>query len=220
MNDSEARRLETFIRMRQFGVDNAADFPAGSIGATQFAVIDTVIGEVETLAGNQTAGRGQSMQNTVTKDTARENLREALYEISRTARSMAYQFDGIEAKFRLPRSQSDQNILATGRAFYEESETYEADFRSYGLDAGFRADLLADVEAFENSLDPTGTAIDERVAATAEIGAAIRRGMIARRILEGVVKNKYRNNIGKLAAWLSASHIEKAPVLNPRPKDE
>lgn len=23
-------------------------------------------------------------------------------------------------------------------------------------------------------------------------------------------KNKYRNNVGKLAAWLSASHIEKA----------
>jgi hypothetical protein len=36
--------------------------------------------------------------------------------------------------------------------------------------------------------------------------------MIAKRILDGVVKNKYRSNVGKLAAWLSASHIEKAPA--------
>jgi hypothetical protein len=35
--------------------------------------------------------------------------------------------------------------------------------------------------------------------------------MVAQRILDGIVKNKYGNNIGKLAAWLSASHIEKAP---------
>jgi hypothetical protein len=35
--------------------------------------------------------------------------------------------------------------------------------------------------------------------------------------LDGVVKNKYRNNVGKLAAWTSASHIEKAPK---KKKDE
>ena len=27
----------------------------------------------------------------------------------------------------------------------------------------------------------------------------------------GVVKNKYANDVGKLAAWTSASHVEKAP---------
>jgi hypothetical protein len=43
MNDSERRRLEMLIRVRQFGVDNAADFPAGSIAAAQFGVINTAI---------------------------------------------------------------------------------------------------------------------------------------------------------------------------------
>ena len=38
MTDSERRRLEMFIRVPQFGLDNAADFPAGSIGAAQFTV--------------------------------------------------------------------------------------------------------------------------------------------------------------------------------------
>jgi len=39
----------------------------------------------------------------------------------------------------------------------------------------------------------------------------IRDGMIAKRKLGGVVQNKYNNDPGKLAAWLSASHTEKAP---------
>lgn len=211
MTDSERRRLEAFIRIRQFGVDNAADFPAGSIGATQFTVTGALIDEIEVFAGDQAAGWGDARQAFATKGTARENLSDELYDMVRTARSMQYQFDGIEDKFRMPANLSDQNLLAVGRAFYVESLQYDADFQAYGMDKNFRAELLAAIEAFEQSLNPTGSAIDEQVAGTAEIGDAIRRGMIARRILEGVVKNKYHSNVGKLAAWLSASHIERAP---------
>jgi hypothetical protein len=211
MTDSERRRLETFIRIRQFGLDNAADFPPGSIGAVQFGVIGTVITETEQFAGDQAAAIGDSRQSFATKETARENLREEMYEIVRTARSMQYQFDGIEDKFRMPANMSDQNLLATARAFHTESEPYNADFQAYGLGDKFRQDLQTAIDAFEAAMNPTGSAIDSQIAGTAEIGAAIRQGMIARRILEGVVKNKFANNVGKLAAWLSASHIEKAP---------
>lgn len=211
MTDSERRRLEMFIRVRQFGEDNTADFPTGTIGATQFAAIDAVIGEVEQFTGDQAASFGDARQLFVSKETARENLREEMYEISQTSRSMEYEFDGIDAKFRMPRNRNDQDLLAVGRAFHAESEQYETAFENYGLGARFREELQSAIDAFEASLNPTGSAIDDQVAATAQIGDAIRRGMIARRILEGVVKNKYRNNVGKLAAWLSASHIEKAP---------
>ena len=40
-------------------------------------------------------------------------------------------------------------------------------------------------------------------------------GMRARRILDGIVKTKFANNVGKLTAWLTASHIEKAPMKKP-----
>jgi hypothetical protein len=33
--------------------------------------------------------------------------------------------------------------------------------------------------------------------------------MTARRILDGIVRNVYKQNTGKTAAWTSASHIEK-----------
>jgi hypothetical protein len=40
---------------------------------------------------------------------------------------------------------------------------------------------------------------------------------VAVRTLDGIVKNKYTNNPGKLAAWLSASHVEKAPKKKENP---
>jgi hypothetical protein len=41
--------------------------------------------------------------------------------------------------------------------------------------------------------------------------------MIKVRILDGIVRNVYANNPGKLAAWLSASHVEKAPKKKATP---
>ena len=66
-------------------------------------------------------------------------------------------------------------------------------------------------DAFESTFTATASATAEHVAATADTSAKIREGMIAKRILDGVVQNKYNNDPGKLAAWLSASHVEKAP---------
>lgn len=218
MTDAEQRRYDMFIRVRRFGEDNAGDFPAGSVGRTQFDEIDAVIDLINQHSGDQTEGADESRFAFVGKDTARENLRAELYDISRTARSMNYQFPGFANQFRMPRSLSDQNLLAVGRAWFDETLANRVDFENYGLPATFRDELQAATDAFQTSLDAPGTSIDEQVAATAEIGAAVRRGMIAKRILDGVVKNKYRNNVGKLAAWLSASHVEKVAVENPRPK--
>lgn len=105
----------------------------------------------------------------------------------------------------------------------------EASFISYGLAKDLRDQLHDSADNFEaimpnvasalgdaaNSFEATFsapvTAVDNRVAATAEIGESIRRGMIALRICDAVMKNLYAANTGKLAAWLSASHVERDP---------
>lgn len=57
----------------------------------------------------------------------------------------------------------------------------------------FAAKLIASLRSFDE----------------AAIGEAISRGMVARRILDGIVRNVYKSNTGKIAAWTSASHIER-----------
>lgn len=51
----------------------------------------------------------------------------------------------------------------------------------------------------------------EHVAATADTSAKVREGMVIVRVLDGIVRNVYGNDPGKLAAWISASHVEKSP---------
>lgn len=111
----------------------------------------------------------------------------------------------------MPHNSSDQNSLAAASAFIAAMGAYEDDFIAYGLTDEFLGDLQNDINAFEQNLDVPAKARETHVAATAEIGAVVRRGMIAVRILDGVVKNKYLNNVGKLAAWTTASHIERTP---------
>ncbi len=210
MNDSERRRYEMLVRVNQFGVDNAGDFPSG-VGAAQFAAYKTVVNETESKSALQAGGFAEAAQQFEVKDTCRENLRDEMSDISRTAKSMEYEFDGIADKFRFQRNMNDATMLATARAFITEAGPYSADFIAYGLPATFLADLTTAADAFEASFSNTAAATAEHVAATADTSAKIREGMIAKRILDGVVQNKYNNDPGKLAAWLSASHTEKAP---------
>lgn len=210
MNANERRRYEMLVRVKQFGFDNAADFPAG-IAAAKFAEISTIVDNTEAIGGEQAGGMASAAQKFEVKDTARENLRDDMSAIARTARSMEYDFDGISDLFRFQRNLPDAAILATARAFHTESAGYQGDFVAYGLPANFRLALDANADAFEASFGETATATAEHVAATAELSSSIREGMIAKRILDGVVQNKYSDEPGKLAAWISASHVEKAP---------
>lgn len=211
MNDSDRRRYECFLRIKQFGIDNTADFAAIPIAVTNFAAITTEIDFLDEQGADQQAGIGEARGATEVKGTAREDLREEMSDIARTARSMEYEFDGIADIFRMPRNLSDQNLLATGRAFATEGAKKEEDFIAYGMPATFLTDLTAAADAFEASFGPQGSAIDDHVEATAEIGESIQRGMVARRILDGVARNVYRHDTGKTAAWTSASHIERPP---------
>lgn len=209
MNDDNRRRYEMQVRVTQFGVDNAGDFTG--IATTKFSEMATLVNEIEATSSAQQSGFGEAAQQFEVKDTARENLRDEMSDISRTAKSMEYAFDGISNKFRFQRNMSDANMLAKARAFETEANPYKSDFEAYGLSANFIADLTAAADAFEASFSNTASATAEHVAATADTSAQVREGMVIVRILDGIVKNKYANDPGKLAAWISASHVEKAP---------
>ena len=209
MTKRERVRFYMFIRVVGFINDNLDDFAPGGVVLTQHAVLQAVAAALETLSGEQISGFGDARFEFNNKDTARENLREMLSEIAATARSMVYEIAGIDLKFRMPRNNNDAGLLAKARAFLSEATPHKDDFIRYEMDNDFLSDLQALIEDFENALGAPGSAIDSHVAATAEIGAEIRKGMVAVRTMTGAVVNKYRNDAGKTAAWTSASQIEK-----------
>lgn len=214
MKKYERVRFDMFIRVAQFITDNASDFAVGGVVLTQLTVLQAVIVKLQTLMGDQSEGLVEARFGFNSKDIARENLRDLLSLIARTARSMVYEFPGVDLKFRMPRNRNDAELLGKANAFLTEATPLALDFERYEMEKNFTTDLQNRINEFEASLSAPASAIDEHVAATAETGAEIRKGMIAVRTMQGAVKNKYKNNVGKLAAWLSASHIETS-----KPKD-
>src|ERR1044072_1576164 len=133
MTKKERVRFEMFIRAVPFIRGLGDIFPAGSIVAIQLAVLEAVIATIQALTGEQTTGIADARFGFNSKDTARENLREMLAEIARTARSMVYAFPGINLKFRMLQGDSDVKLLALGRSFLTEATPLKDAFIQYGM---------------------------------------------------------------------------------------
>lgn len=212
MRDVERRTSEMFARCSEFGAAEAASFPATGLGGKLFADLKAVNVELDTHATRQSSGASSAEQGTTTKGAAREALRDDLATISRTARAMAEETPGLDDKFRLPRGRAnDQTLLADARAFATDALPLKATFIEYGMPAYFLEDLDEDIADFEAALNAQSTGKRQRVAATAAIDDLIERGMNIARRLDAIVRNTFRDNPAKLAAWLSARHIERSP---------
>lgn len=221
MKDTERRRLEMFIRVREFGAAHAAQFPPTDFAGQQFAILDSAINALEQQTSAQSSGRSRVRESTSSKAAARDELLRDLEAISRTARAMALTAPGLNDKFRIPHNQSNQTVLATARAAAADALPLKAEFIKRGMPDDFIEDLEADIEMLEQAVTHKAQGKDVHVAATAAIDREIERGMNAVRELDPVVRNKFASDSATLAAWSSATHVERnprrAPVTPPTP---
>jgi hypothetical protein len=118
---------------------------------------------------------------------------------------------GLEEKFRLPHSASDQAWLALARSCAQDAVPLKAELARWSLNEKFFNDFDAQITAFAQSIESRAQKTGERVAATASIDGAIERGTNAVRALDAVVHNTFREDAGTLAEWTSASHVERQP---------
>jgi hypothetical protein len=211
MKDSDTRRYEAFLRVREFGAARAAQFPPNSFGAEKFTALGAVIAGLDEHATTQVSGLNTAQQGVTGKAAARDELRRDLEAVSRTARIMAFDTPGLEDRFRLPRGPKDQELLNTARAFAAAAQPLAAEFTRRGLPADFLADLASEIEIFEQAVNRKTEGRAAHVAATAAIDDLIEDGMKHLRQLDTVVRNIFADDPATLAAWTSASHVERAP---------
>jgi hypothetical protein len=211
MKDTERRRLEMFIRVREFGLAHAAQFPLTSFAGEQLAIVDSAINALESHASVQSSGRSTVRQSATSKAVALDELMSDLEAISRTARAMGRTMPGLADKFRIPHNQSNQNVLAVARATATDALPLKAEFIRRGMPTNFLEDLQADIDEMERSITRKAQGAGAQVAATAAIDTEIERGMNAVRELDPFMRNTFSSDPATLAAWQSASHVERAP---------
>jgi hypothetical protein len=218
MNDNLRRRYEMLIRVRDYGAQYTASFPANTRGQELFTELGTVIDEIEQLAAAQESNSRSSREGTTNRGEARTDLREEMEAISETARAMALDTHGLEDKFRIPRGNAnDVVLLNAARAFAADALPLKDEFIRYGLPADFLDRLNAAIAVFEQAIDSQQRSRRSQVSATTGLDDAIERGVNKVRQLDAVVRNKFRDDAAKLAEWENARHTRRAPQTTTAP---
>jgi hypothetical protein len=235
MNNRENRRYEMFVRVQTFGADNSADFAAGSTAAANFATVSTVVNGLDTARAGQKPGRDTS------KEVLLDAIRLDLHNITRTAAAIDQTQPGFADDFRPPAQFNPGGLLAAADKFILQLASQPGDspaataaktalvakFVAHELPANFVATLQTDRAAYGTDTTQRETRREAGVGNTATIGALMAQGMKAVTTLDAIMHNKYGGQPDKMAAWMSASHVERdaqheqtpppAPDATPKP---
>jgi hypothetical protein len=211
MNDSHRRRIERLTRSSAYASAYATDFPEGSKGAQALAELKAAIAEAESHAVSRESSVNVLQQATTGRRDAREAIRACLRAISDTAHTIALDHPELKGSFVFKgASVSDRTLLATAQAFAANVSPIKALFAEYDLNAVFFDQFNVNINNFGQQLNKQTTGKGERIAANASLEGALGRGEAALERLDTAVRNKYRNDPAKLAAWESARRIERA----------
>ena len=209
MNKLDQRLQAAFGRVNQFGIAHGGDFTVGGPAANAFAFIATLVAKGGTDAGTQAAGQGEAKAGTASRAAVRVALHHELVSISNTAHGIALTTPGFDQKFRLPRSGSDQALLASAVAFVTDGTAAQADFLAHEMPADFLTVTQSLIDQFKACGVDQTTGTAKQVGATAELQDDRHKGVLMLETLKAIVPNKYSANPAVLAEWLTACHIER-----------
>jgi hypothetical protein len=213
----QRRKFEMFLRVRDFYTAHAADFPADSVGGKLFTGLVSITEQLEQFGASKISIVGDVAQAVDVKGDAKDRLKGLLRNVVDMADTMAFEIDGLEEKFRMPRNRSVPNLILAGRAFAKDAAAYKADFVTYGLEPDFIGQLTAATDALEAAYQNTDADTQERVGAIAALVPLFKDGMTKVNRLEPIVRMKYRHDAANFAAWIYASHLAREPQTEPAP---
>ena len=221
MNDRQYAQDESFVRILAFANDHSADFAATSPGGSAIAELTRVTATLRPMTVGQ-PGISAS-PGTAAKEELVEALREDLKDIARTARAIeagTSSQPGFATDYSLPGDSSQRSLIAHARsvlALVRGNAALIARFTAYELPADFVTDLEADLTAFDAATD---TQADDRITSVEDTATArklLREGRAAVVQLNASVRNKYRRQPELLAAWRTASRVDRPDANQPTP---
>jgi len=207
MNDREVNRAKAFKSVLVFHRDNAADFTGTTQSTQWFKDLEAVVGVINS------ASLGQEGGHATARSVLLDELRLSVKGLARTAHEIDEDEPGFADNFHLSSNPSQLALLTTaGRMLKElKKEGVAAKFLPYELPGTFVQDLEADLKTIDETHDEQDSNDTKAVASTATLGQAIGKGLRLLGKLNAAMNNKYARDPVKLAAWNTASHVERTP---------
>jgi hypothetical protein len=212
MNDSQRRRFERLARVVSFGETISASFPESGKGGQALSRLTAAAGDAETHATTRATNQRVQEQGTASRKDARRAVQTQVAAISDTAAAIGLDDPEVRDSFRRPRANvNDQTLHVTARSFALAAAPLKARFIEYDLPADFLERLNGSIDAFEQAINEQTSGANARLAANTALEDALKRGEQELEKLDTAVRNKFRADAPKLAAWESARHLERAP---------
>jgi hypothetical protein len=164
-----------------------------------------------TQGAKQENAERRSKDATDGKEAARVVLLGLMRAINRTARGMKKLFPDIGNQFAMPRTYGDLSIVNAAHSFITSATPRAAEFTKRGMAADFTDTLAAAIKDVEDAIKAQDEALNEQTAATAGVAAGQKQLLDALHEFDPIVRNVLGNDPQALAAWKSASHVERAP---------
>lgn len=210
MNNLQIRKTDKFGREDVFVADNAADFPAGSPVALLTAAINAERQKIFQFDSAQASGFAGKRQAQELYENRRAELVDLLEKFVLAAAIVDDDIEGTAAKFKNPYPRGDQKIIARADSFYNDSAAIKDELIAAGLEAGDRAALLTLRDAFQQAAAAHDSAEERHAEASGGMADSFRKAMNLSSRRDKRVRMKYRHNPAKLAAWTTASHLDRA----------
>lgn len=191
-----------------------ADLPAGSVAETAAADLQTQYDAVISQSAEQSGFTGTGKEGTANRAVARRNIQDYLTTLSRTARSIARQNPGFDKNYPPVSAMDDTELLNEARAVAPKAISDKGEFIGRGLTLEFLESINGFITDFDSSQVTSNAAVGARGAAVGDKNAAYEKGLNDVDILNDFIRNFYRNQPAKLAAWKIASHIDRSPKKN------
>lgn len=187
-----------------------ADLPAGSVAATAAADLQTQYDVVISESAEQSGFEGAGKQGTAIRAVARHNIQDYLTTLAKTAKSLARKNPGFDKNYPVVSAMDDTELLNTARAVALKATEDKDAFINRGLTLVFLESIEDFITDFDNSQDTSNAASGQRGASVSDKNTAYENGLDDVDVLNDFIRNFYRNQPAKLAAWKIASHIERS----------
>lgn len=205
------RENERNIRSSDFLQENKIDYDANAFATAQMEQLKTNLETTGDLRELQISSDGGARQNYDIAAEANAELEEVMRDVADYAATMGDEIEGIEEKFRFPRSGGKRGRIARARVFAADALPHEAMFTGRGMEANFIELLNTRADRLEQALASAISETARRVGSTESIMQTHKDSNKIVQTLDPIVRKRYRNNPAKLAAWIFASRVQRDP---------
>ena len=212
MNDRQRNREERGGRVEVYMDAAAEDFLDGSKGGALTARLKELRAQVAALELERAANKGKRRQGTAGRDKMRTALNRMVKTAWDTYKTITLDRKDVKGIFESPsKIKNDQSLVTLARSYADAAASLAGLFTEFGLAPTFFVAMRATADSLETYTTLQNSGVGAGVGSTAAVEATLKEMDEVVERLDTLVTNRYADDPAKLAAWESASRVERSP---------